>query len=292
MDPFEEFEIKPLSEGLGFHKKTTTLSDHVKKSGLPAANSRQVPSFTNEDQAKIKPSNRPQAFEDLLKALERPVSDRAGVRTAAKAGPSITEPLPGPSASPRRASMANPDIEMPRPVTPEFPSLNPRPMHSPLSKTVESVGLKRGAADSPLRMLERASASFSAAALDGVVIFALSLIFLVALMTITNVDLGRLVFSVGLDMPTKFAFTVLFLSVMLMYVVVVRSFFGRTLGEWTFDLQMGDDQQHERAIYPLMVLWRSALVVATGVVLFPLLSLALGRDLLAPLTGLQLYRQR
>ncbi len=140
--------------------------------------------------------------------------------------------------------------------------------------------------------VELASASVSAAALDGVVIFALSLIFLVALMTITNVDLARLVFSVGLDMPTKFAFSVLLVSVLLMYVVVVRSFFGRTLGEWTFDLQMGDDQQHEKAIYPLQVLWRSVLVVGTGIFAIPLLSMVLGRDLLAPLTGLQLYRQR
>lgn len=143
-----------------------------------------------------------------------------------------------------------------------------------------------------MRMLERASVSVPAAILDGVVIFALSLVFLVTLMTITKVDLATLVFQVGLDMPTKMAFAALFASVMLMYVVVVRSFYGKTLGEWTFDYQMGDDQQQSQTFYPLQVLWRCLLVLGTGMITLPLLSMALGRDLIAPLTGLQLYRSR
>ncbi len=44
MDPFEEFEMKPLSEGLGFHKKAVPLSEQVKKSGL-AASCRYSPFF-------------------------------------------------------------------------------------------------------------------------------------------------------------------------------------------------------------------------------------------------------
>ena len=111
-------------------------------------------------------------------------------------------------------------------------------------------------------------------------------------MTVTQVDLTALIFKVGLDVPTKIAFYALFVSVMLMYVVVIRSFFGRTLGEWTFDFQMGNDQQHESALYPVLVLWRCSLAIMTGVILLPILSMIFGRDLLAPATGLQLYRSR
>jgi len=298
MDPFEEFEIKPLSEGLGFHKKTATLSEQVKKAGLSESQSMKVPTLGIGEQGELKPSTRPQTFDDLLKALETPVRPKSTAPAqptisapSAFAGTNelkITEPLPAPGAARKKAM----EIEIPPPVTPDFPTLNPRPVQTPLSKVVENVGLRRGAADSPMRMLERSSASIPSAILDGVVVFAMSLIFLVALMTITKVDLARLVFSVGLDMPTKVAFAVLFGSITLMYVVVVRSFFGRTLGEWTFDHQMGDDQQHEKISYPFKVLWRAVLIMGTGVVVLPLLSMAIGRDLLAPLTGLQLYRSR
>ncbi|MGE0763307.1 MAG: hypothetical protein AB7N80_08515 [Bdellovibrionales bacterium] len=299
MDPFEEFEIKPLSEGLGFHKKSVPLSEQVKKSGLAEAYSVQIPSLTQADKEKLQSntSSKPQAFADLLKALESPASARAPApmrpmvpAPVAASELMITEPLPAPGTAKKKAV----EVEIPRPQGPEFPTLNPaRPSNTtPLSKVVENVGLKRGAADSPMRMLERASVSIPSAVLDGVVVFALSLMFLVTLMTITKVDLAALVFQVGMDVPTKVAFGVLFASVLLMYIVVVRSFYGRTLGEWTFDHQMGDDQQQMQALYPVQVMWRAVLIMATGVITIPLLSMIFGRDLLAPLTGLQLYRSR
>jgi hypothetical protein len=296
MDPFEEFEIKPLTEGLGFHKKSVPLAEQVKKSGLVEAKTAQIPSFAAPGLepaaapgAKSAQQN-PQVFADLLKALESPVGkDRGQKSERIEARPLVTEPLPAPGTSRKRAM----EVEIQRPEAPTFPNLNPRPATpSPLNKVVENVGLKRGAADSPVKMLERAPVAFSSAFLDGIVVFALSLVFLVALMTITQVDLASLVFRAGLDVPTKAAFVALFVSVMMMYVVVARSFFGRTLGEWTFDFQMGDDQQHKSAAYPLRVLLRSFFIVLTGVILFPVLSFVLNRDLLAPLTGLQLYRQR
>lgn len=292
MDPFDEFEIKPLSEGLGFHKKSIPLAEQIKKSGLIEANSAQIPVLSQEEKEKMQPAaNKPQAFTDLLKALESPVATRPSNPPRASASTSevlITEPLPAPGTSKKRAM----EIELPRPTGPEFPNLNPRPSASPLNKVVENVGLKRGAADSPVTLLECASASVPAAILDGIVVFALSLMFLVALMTVTRVDLTTLVFDVGLDFPTQVAFGILFSSVLIMYMVVVRSFFGRTLGEWTFDHQMGDDQQHGQAVYPLKVLARTLVLIVTGIVTLPFLSLIFRKDLLAPLSGLQLYRSR
>ena len=34
MDPFDEFEFKPLTEGLGFHKKAEQLKSDVKSTRL------------------------------------------------------------------------------------------------------------------------------------------------------------------------------------------------------------------------------------------------------------------
>jgi hypothetical protein len=299
-DPFDEFEIKPLSEGLGFHKKSIPLSEQIKKSGLVESRTAQMPSLSGEEREQIRAgamaNSKPREFTDLLKALEKPIGGSVGpsrmeLKTRSE-GVKVTEPLPQPGSHKKRAGSASAEMEMPRPESPIFPSLKiQRPARSPLNKAIENAGLKRGAADSPVTMLERAPVAIPSAILDGIVVFALSLVFLVALMTVTKVDLAALVFRTGLDVPTRFAFCALFASVMMMYVVISRSFFGRTLGEWTFDYQMGDDQQHKSAAYPLRVLLRSILVFATGLIVLPLLSLILNRDLLAPPSGLQLYRQ-
>ena len=34
MDSFDDFEMKPLSEGLGFHKKTKKLSESISKTNV------------------------------------------------------------------------------------------------------------------------------------------------------------------------------------------------------------------------------------------------------------------
>ncbi|MEZ4872416.1 MAG: hypothetical protein R2827_09280 [Bdellovibrionales bacterium] len=44
------------------------------------------------------------------------------------------------------------------------------------------------------------------------------------------------------------------------------------MGEWTFDHQLGRDEEQEEALYPLKVVWRSILIILTGVVILPLLS--------------------
>jgi len=280
----DEFEIKPLNEGLGFHKKSKNLGQHVKDSGLLEDKAGKIPSTSV---ASTETKHTRMQFDEILKALERPTPGKASsVR--------VTQPLPTVGSV-----QAKPEIELPK--APPFPNPFPtpvptpqknRPDHTPLSKVVQNVGLRRGAADSPVRMLERASVSFSSAFLDAIVILALSLLFLVALMTVTKIDLAALVLRSGLDFPMQISFGVLFGSVLLMYVVVSRSFFGRTLGEWTFDLQMGDDAQHLKALYPIRVVFRSFLVMATGLILLPILSWALDKDILAPATGLQLYRHR
>lgn len=296
MDQLDDFEIKPLSEGLGFHKKPVELKKAVQDVALAEKHVPQrPPSAPHQLEQQSTSSTDPrQTFSDLLKALDKPVG---------KSHVPMMDPLPqapAPGAAARTRSALPPEMERPWGPRPSGPAPQPssevpsssRDLRNPLQDAVQNMGVRRGAADSPMRMLERSSVSLPAGILDGVMTLALSLVFLVTLMTVTKVDLASLIMKTGLDIPTRLSFATLFMSVWLMYVVVSRSFFGRTLGEWTFDHQMGDDQQQKSATYPLRILWRAMLVLATGVVTIPLLSLAFNKDLLAPLTGVQLYRQR
>lgn len=286
MDPFDEFEFKPLTEGLGFHKKTKPLKDGLKTSGvlqdalqpIPAS----VPKSLSED-LPIAPLKK-HTFEDVLSALEKPA--RSSELT-------FTETLPRETKAPAKKAM---EIEKPRPVQSPFPQ--PAAYKSPAIKKVPtqpelaSVGTRRGAADSPKGGLMPATISFESALLDFIIVMGLSLVFMVALLLVTKVDLNIVYKNLNTDHMTQISLGVMFLAVMQMYVVISRSFFGRTLGEWTFDLQIGQDEQQRMEIYPIKVAARSLVVTVTGLVLLPLISALLGRDVAGQITGVQLYRQR
>ena len=78
---------------------------------------------------------------------------------------------------------------------------------------------------------------------------------------------------------------------MQIYFIISRAFCGKTLGEWTFDLQLGRDEDFKSENYPLRVILRSLVVTFTGVIVIPVLSFVFRRDLAGKITGLNLYSQ-
>lgn len=300
MDPFEEFEFKPLTEGIGFHKKSQSLRESTKRSALVEAELNKAIPEPPPESYSSQPST---SYEDLLKALEKPVT--AARSESSSSDLKITEPLP---RSEDRQKAMNTDTTPvwsptigPEPTSKPQPPLTP-PSRLPLKgslgeksfveKSDQSVGTRRGAADSPMGGLEKAPVAIRSALLDFVFVIALSLVFLVSLLLVTKVSLAAVVMNSSVDIPTQLSMLLLFIAVMQMYVVVSRSFFGRTLGEWTFDYQMGSNKQQASPFYPVRVALRSLIVTLTGVIVLPVLSLIIRRDLSGLITGLQLYRQR
>jgi uncharacterized RDD family membrane protein YckC len=350
MDPFEEFEFKPLTNGLGFHqnKNKSSLSDELRsKSDLPKS----IPTGLLEEE-EVQPRNQAEAYKDLMRTLSQdneidldepgeglqnnepaqvaqssaPMSgpDSASKDLLAQKSKSqkslddlpkvsahrelpeleLSEPLPrkpdAPKISAIEADTALPDLN-PTPETPpmsELPDIidGPEPRRSTFDipgQALKDSRTQRGASNSPKPShLEPAPVSFSAAILDFVFVIALSGIFLVSLLLVTQVPLQNVMFNFQNDLFTRLSFIVLLLAVMQMYVVVARSFFGCTLGEWTFDLQMGSDKDIESPLYPLRIVLRSLVTVATGLVTLSILSFLLQKDLAAKLAGVQLYRYR
>ncbi len=287
MDPFDEFEFKPLTDGLGFHKKSVNLKDGLKKSGVLQDALQPIPTSMPKnmaDDAPIAPLKK-HSFEDVLSALEKP-----NKKTTSEL--QFTEPLPRDRTAPKKAM----EIERDRPVQSPFPP--PAAYKSPAIKKIPtqpelaSVGTRRGSANSPQRKLLPATISFESALLDLIIVMGLALVFMVALLIVTKVDLNIVFKNLNTDPMTQISLGVMFLAVMQMYVVISRSFFGRTLGEWTFDLQMGEDAEQKLEIYPLKIAVRSLLVTMTGLVLLPLISAVVGRDIAGQIAGVKLYRQR
>lgn len=130
-----------------------------------------------------------------------------------------------------------------------------------------------------------------AALLDGMVSAGITTILLVAIIAITRINLVAMLSNAETGASTKLNLALLFLAVIQMYMLTARTFFGATLGEWAFDLQLGSSEDQRATWYPVKVAWRMIIVTITGLVVLPLISLIARRDLVKYLTGLQLYRR-
>lgn len=286
MDEIEEFEMKPLTEGLGFESKSRSLRDSVRQSGLVTHQvSRSLPtSPPPEEFEEPKARDSEEVISELKKALEKkPKSETSGI--------TMTTTLPRPG----EASVDQTMPEIPAPSIERRDPLKDINFEVPQAEIEERVApesaVRRGASDAMVRPLVPIPFHLGAAIFDAAIVLALSMIFLVALVSVTGIDVLAVVATAQVDWAAQLSLLILYLAVLEMYLILSRSFFGKSMGEWTFDLQIGEDEQAERASYPFRVLARNLLSLFTGFIVFPIISLIAGKDILGRLVGVQLYRQ-
>ena len=92
MDPFDEFEFKPLTEGLGFHKKAVSLKDGLKQGGVLEDELQGLPSALPKNllEETSKSGKKKHSFEDVLSSLEKTPLQRQATPNALE----FTETLP------------------------------------------------------------------------------------------------------------------------------------------------------------------------------------------------------
>jgi len=294
MDPLDDFEFKPLTEGLGFHKKSVNLQEQVKEAGLveksmPKSTPAAPPTHSKDAVSR----SAAQALDELLKTLDAPSSPAAQMR---QKNLEITEPLPRTSdkkATSFEMPLPGPATPMPIPMPGTDAVISTKKSKPSVQLNVkQSTGTRRSAADSPASLLVAVPASFPSAILDGIVVLALTMIFMTALVSVTKVDVLNLMMNSQQDVTTQGSLAILYVAVWLMYSVIARSFFGKTLGEWTFDHQLGSAQDQQQALYPLKVVARTLVTLVTGIVVLPLISMLMGQDLAGRISGVQLYQQK
>lgn len=81
----------------------------------------------------------------------------------------------------------------------------------------------------------------------------------------------------------------LFALVIWTYLIFMRAFMGASIGEWTCNLRLGQPIQRFKISYLFKVIIRTTLIMASGIILLPLLSLLLARDLAGDISGLKIY---
>ncbi len=232
----DDFQFKPLTEGLGFHPK------------------------------KVQTDYKPE------------------VKTSTKTELKIENRI-----EPKRSNLL--DTPLPRPRI-EVPKV------SPSSQAVDGLLKSLQEKNKTLKFEEKsktiqspyvhAAPSLTAGFLDFLLIISLSLFYMIAMTFSLKMDLIRIIADGSLDVLITTG--ALFACVGVTYFLAMRMFLGFTLGEWAYEQRLGLPEEFKSG-YSLKVLLRIVLHLATGIIVIPLLSWALDRDL-ASLSGLSTYRQR
>ncbi|HEY8271967.1 MAG TPA: hypothetical protein VIG33_13840 [Pseudobdellovibrionaceae bacterium] len=122
--------------------------------------------------------------------------------------------------------------------------------------------------------------SLMASTIDALLLIAMNCVFLMAFIKIIKVPI---------DQGLLKDFALIYLGAAWLYMITTRFFIGASIGEAACDIRLGEPRERLSPWYFLRVVFRATLIAATGVVVLPLLSLILGRDIPGIICGLKLF---
>lgn len=128
--------------------------------------------------------------------------------------------------------------------------------------------------------------SWMASIIDMLILFSLSCVFLLTFSLLVNDSLKDILHVFGGSFLNILA--VLLLCFSALYMVMLRSFLGFTVGEWACGLRLGSAKQRLGRNYIFKVILRVAIIFATGVIILPILSGLFGRDMAGKISGIPL----
>lgn len=258
MDPFEEFEFKPLTDGLGFHKK---------KAATPAT----------KDETKTESFSHNLLKNQGLELIEETSTDPLRPPLPRKKTSTQIPQVPGSLTEVGGDGSAAVD---------EILKTLQKNRRLDFDNSKQKISQTKAKEE-----FKKATWSFSAALLDGMLVLASSLLCMIILLVVTRVDL-----IANLSRPDAYGMIYLstlslFGGVAFIYLTLNRMFLGYTPGEWAFDQRIGQPEELNKGTYSLRVMARAALVVLTGFIVFPILSILFNKDFAGSITGAQLYKK-
>lgn len=255
VDPFEEFEFKPITDGLGFHRNQKSLNE--KPTSTTSATT-QLSVFSTP-----LPNKRSNAV-----SFDSASTETFSARTTSmgQTHDIVDEILKNIETSKQKA---NQQLEVPR-------SQAAKVVTSPRTElTYKPSG--------PL---------LTAMFLDIMLVTASTLLFLVALLAITKIDLLQNIKNPDDQGSVYISLFLLFCSVGFIYYVSFRSFLGYTPGEWAYDQKILVRGGRVDFFTLTKIALRSILIVVSGGFLLPLISWAFDKDFLGEFIDLPLVRKK
>ncbi len=266
-DPFDEFEFKPLTAGLGFHKKTMTAA---------AAN---TPNTNNNFNTNFNTSIR------TTPTIHQ--STGTSVMTSTQSF-NLQPPLPRNEQNTIRKPALN---------VPMIEDDSITKAQSAVNEILKTLNQKKQQEDLLAKNKKRltwvnASPSLAAGFLDTLLTSALFLISMIAMLAITKIDLIANINQPDSQFMIYWATLSLFATIQFIYFITCRAFLGHTLGEWAFDQRCGSEIQQATRTYILKVTARTIINICTGFIIMSFISLIIRKDFLSYLTGLQIQKRK
>lgn len=125
--------------------------------------------------------------------------------------------------------------------------------------------------------------SATASMIDALLLVAMSCVFLMAFIKIIHTPVTKALLT---------DFACIYVIGSWLYMITTRFFIGSSIGEAACDIRLGKPQDRLSSWYFLRVVGRATLVLLTGVVVLPALSLIFGRDIPGVLSGVKLFSLR
>ncbi len=260
-DPFEEFEFRPINEGLGFHHKAKTAAPATPVSPSATAVN---PVFKSAS-----------PFQTAL-----PRNDfRADMRAENNSVNRI-------ESKTQKSNFQIPTIE----------DDSIAKAQTAVNDILKNLNQKRQLdfaqdAETERLSLKKSKPQLFAAVLDGMLVIAAFLMTLILMLSITKVDMILNLTHVETSGMVYLSTLALLFAVAFIYMVVNRAFLGYTPGEWAFDQQCGAAEEQNTFVYIPKVALRTILVMATGFVTLPLLSYLFNKDVAGNLAGVHLFKK-
>ncbi|MDZ4678130.1 MAG: hypothetical protein SGI74_11560 [Oligoflexia bacterium] len=248
----EEFEFKPITEGLGFHKKVLDIKEDQNFMQKSATQSMSSPAMTR--------SKMPGTAYSSQQQMPQP---KAPQHLPLQKIPQQKAPQHMPQQKSRGWAPSLPDLDM----------LEPEVQSQPQTLTPVAV-------------------SWTVGLFDSAMVLGLTLIFSTVVFALTQIEFGDLRFMMETEGGAQLASIVLLIAVFEIYSITCRTFFGKTLGEYAFDFRIGAPHEQQYLLYPLKVALRTFLVAITGFVLLPIISTIVKRDVAGMMSGVSLYAEQ
>ncbi len=259
MNDHDDFQFRPLTEGLGFHQKNEAKSapETMVQKSTPATS---VPS-------RLK-------FQTDLPDIELstpmlPRKDHSKDRNSENSKP---------------ASQPRKQIPTTNTVDEILKTLNDK-------KHFDFADKKKAPATPVVETYKASHFDISAGTLDAMLVTAATLLSLIVMLVITKVDLFANLSNPDSQYMIYISMAMMVCGIAWIYLVGNRIFLGYTPGEWVFDQRVGQPKQLGSASYALKIAARSTAVIFTGFILFPLFSMLFNSDLLGKVFGAELLKK-
>lgn len=291
----DDFEFKPLTEGLGFHKKKSDVT----RSKVTTTDSESSPFARPSSHMSSTTTSRHQNIsfieDDETEAVQSVKARSTPARPKGREIPVIEDEIsPGNKAVDeilKTFKRNDLNFETPQAKT-SIPTTAPVLKDSTASIKLELKSTKKAKEENKITFeLEKTFPHLMANVLDTMLILAATMLCMIVLLTVTRIDLLSHITNPKSDPAIYYALVGLFFSVVLTYNLVTRVFMQATPGEWAFDIQLGTEDQERHWSYPLKVMARTLIYTATGFLPLVVISRLFKKDLVGSATSLSLHKK-